>query len=209
MQVQVYLAQQRPHQALEVLERFSQHFHRPGDIQQMINFLALQLVALHQLGQSEQARVVVTRLLTLTEPESHLRVYLDLGEPMKQALKALLLAPSDESSAAASVSFSRSYVLRLLAAFELKASGTLPLPARMRLRVSSLLEFQEQEAQRLSAQELKVLRLLAAELTYAQMAEDLVVSLNTIKTQVSSIYRKLGVSGRTQAIMVARQLRWL
>jgi LuxR family maltose regulon positive regulatory protein len=61
----------------------------------------------------------------------------------------------------------------------------------------------------LSRQELRVLRLLAAGRTYGEMAEALIVSLNTIKTQVSSIYRKLGVSRRAEAIVQARRLHLL
>jgi LuxR family maltose regulon positive regulatory protein len=41
------------------------------------------------------------------------------------------------------------------------------------------------------------------------MAVALVVSTNTIKTQVSSIYRKLGVSRRAEAIAISQRLRLL
>jgi LuxR family maltose regulon positive regulatory protein len=41
------------------------------------------------------------------------------------------------------------------------------------------------------------------------MARILIVSPNTIKTQVSSIYRKLQVSRRAQAVALARQLNLL
>jgi LuxR family maltose regulon positive regulatory protein len=41
------------------------------------------------------------------------------------------------------------------------------------------------------------------------MAEALIVSPNTIKTQVSSIYRKLGVGRRAQAIEVTTRLHLL
>jgi LuxR family maltose regulon positive regulatory protein len=61
----------------------------------------------------------------------------------------------------------------------------------------------------LSLQEQRVLRRLCAGQTYAEMAEALVVSPNTIKTQVSSIYRKLGVSRRAEAIALAARLRLL
>ncbi len=60
----------------------------------------------------------------------------------------------------------------------------------------------------LSPQELRVLRLLAAGLTNAEIAQELVVSTNTVKTQVKSIYRKLDVRSRDEARQVARQLRW-
>jgi LuxR family transcriptional regulator, maltose regulon positive regulatory protein len=41
------------------------------------------------------------------------------------------------------------------------------------------------------------------------MAEELIVSLNTVKTQVSSIYHKLGVSRRAEAIAKASRLQLL
>jgi LuxR family maltose regulon positive regulatory protein len=65
------------------------------------------------------------------------------------------------------------------------------------------------DAEPLSPQELKVLRLLVAGRTYAEMAQHLIVSPNTIKTQVSSIYSKLGVNRRAEAIAVAQQLHLL
>jgi LuxR family maltose regulon positive regulatory protein len=61
----------------------------------------------------------------------------------------------------------------------------------------------------LSLQEQRVLRRLLAGQTYAEMAEAFIVSPNTIKTQVSSIYRKLGVSRRAEAIARISQLHLL
>jgi LuxR family maltose regulon positive regulatory protein len=57
----------------------------------------------------------------------------------------------------------------------------------------------------LSPQELRVLRLLAQRRSNPEIARELVVSLNTIKTQIRSIYRKLGVNTRQEACDVARQ----
>jgi LuxR family maltose regulon positive regulatory protein len=54
-----------------------------------------------------------------------------------------------------------------------------------------------------------VLRLLVTGQTYAEMAEALVVSPNTIKTQISSIYRKLGVNRRAEAVAVTGHLHLL
>jgi len=68
---------------------------------------------------------------------------------------------------------------------------------------------QRQGVEPLSRQELRVLRLLVAGQTYAEMAETLIVSPNTIKTQVSSIYRKLCVSRRAEAIAATQRLQIL
>ena len=61
----------------------------------------------------------------------------------------------------------------------------------------------------LSQQELRVLRLLVAGLSNADIAQELVVSTNTIKTHVKSIYRKLNVKSRDEAREVARELKLL
>ena len=58
----------------------------------------------------------------------------------------------------------------------------------------------------LSPQEQRVLRLLAAGLSNPDIARQLVVSTNTIKTQLQSIYRKLNVTKREQAADIARKL---
>ena len=52
----------------------------------------------------------------------------------------------------------------------------------------------------LTERELDVLRLLVGELSTRQMAESLYIAPNTIRTQIKSIYRKLGVSSRKQAV---------
>ena len=70
-------------------------------------------------------------------------------------------------------------------------------------------ERQKKGAEPLSRQELRVLRLLVAGHTYAEMAEALVVSPNTIKSQVGSIYRKLNVRNRLEAYSAAQRLRLL
>jgi DNA-binding NarL/FixJ family response regulator len=51
----------------------------------------------------------------------------------------------------------------------------------------------------LSERELEVLSLLVKGRTNKQMAEQLYVSINTIKTHVKNIYCKLGVENRTEA----------
>jgi LuxR family maltose regulon positive regulatory protein len=59
----------------------------------------------------------------------------------------------------------------------------------------------------LSTQEVRVLRLLAAGLSNPEIARELIVSVNTVKTQVQSIYRKLNVTGRREARERARVLK--
>jgi LuxR family transcriptional regulator, maltose regulon positive regulatory protein len=61
-------------------------------------------------------------------------------------------------------------------------------------------------ASALTAAELRLLPLLSTHLSFPEIAAELFVSRNTIKTQVLSIYRKLGASSRNQAVGQAREL---
>ena len=61
----------------------------------------------------------------------------------------------------------------------------------------------------LSDREIEVLRLMADGLKYKEIAEKLVISLNTIRHHTRNIYGKLGVSSRAQAVARARDLNFL
>ena len=56
----------------------------------------------------------------------------------------------------------------------------------------------------LSPAELRLLPFLPTHLTFPEIAEELFVSANTVKTQARSIYEKLGVSSRNEAVTCAR-----
>ena len=58
----------------------------------------------------------------------------------------------------------------------------------------------------LSERELEVLELLAAGRSNRQIADELVVALDTVKKHVSHILDKLGAANRTQAVTRAREL---
>jgi LuxR family maltose regulon positive regulatory protein len=65
---------------------------------------------------------------------------------------------------------------------------------------------QEERASTLSPAELRLLPLLATHRSFREIGACLHISRNTVKTQAISIYRKLGVSGRGEAIDRAAEL---
>jgi LuxR family maltose regulon positive regulatory protein len=88
--------------------------------------------------------------------------------------------------------------------------GTLVGQARdLRARLAAELGTGEAGASSLTAAELRVLPLLATHMSYPEIAAELFVSPNTIKSQAYSLFRKLGVSSRSQAVARSRELSLL
>jgi LuxR family maltose regulon positive regulatory protein len=61
-------------------------------------------------------------------------------------------------------------------------------------------------ASALTAAELRLLPLLSTHLSFPEIAQQMVLSPHTIKTQANAIYRKLGASSRSQAVSQSRDL---
>jgi LuxR family maltose regulon positive regulatory protein len=80
-----------------------------------------------------------------------------------------------------------------------------PFPSARPVAPEPLLEF----GQRLTERELTILRLLQSRLSQREIADELFVSVNTVKTHSRAIYRKLGVSSRQAATERARELALL
>jgi len=210
--MRVYFAQHSFREAVALLDRWSFHLDRPANVRITITYLAQLLVALHQVGKREQARVVAERLLALTEPENYLRVYLDEGEPMREALQALLTPQFQQHGWAPSTV---AYISKLLAAFEqeeqgvstsletTKTLGPAPAVVQQPFPTASTL------VASLTRREQEVLRLLAAGASNQDIAKTLVIELPTVKKHVSNLLGKLGATSRTQAIIRARALSLL
>jgi LuxR family transcriptional regulator, maltose regulon positive regulatory protein len=99
-------------------------------------------------------------------------------------MAALLRAAGKKGSA-------RSYVRRLLAALNRTEESR---PARQDL------------IEPLSDRELDVLRLLGSDLDGPDIAREMIVSLNTVRTHTKNIYAKLGVNNRRAAVRRAAEL---
>jgi LuxR family maltose regulon positive regulatory protein len=61
-------------------------------------------------------------------------------------------------------------------------------------------------AEPLTERELAVLRLLATRLSNREIGRQLYVSINTVRSHIQAIYRKLGVATRAEAVDLAREL---
>jgi len=190
-------------EAMELLERLLQSAEGGERTGSVIEILVLQALA-HQIqGDIAAALVPLERALTLAEPEGYVRIFVDEGPPM-----AVLLAKLPERSRkrprAASTNVLLAYIERLLALLrgERVLEGTSPASSSAPTPAQSLLD-------PLTERELEVLRLIAAGLSNREIADRLVLALSTVKSYVNTIYSKLQVESRTQAVARARALHLL
>jgi LuxR family maltose regulon positive regulatory protein len=83
------------------------------------------------------------------------------------------------------------------------------LSTHVRARVEARPHRDVRAGEELSERELDVLRLLASDLSMREVAGELYVSLNTVKTHARAIYRKLDATSRERAVERARELELL
>jgi LuxR family maltose regulon positive regulatory protein len=209
MLIRVSFARQQWMQALELLERFSTHLDRPGIRSWTTTMLlSLYVVALSQTGEMEQARAALMRLLALTEPGGYLRLYLDMGEAMRQLLKTLQSTPQNDEEGASPIP--RAYISTLLSAFEQEerqGQRVEPSPTMTNQLRGLPDDAHPSRIEALTPQEQRVLQSLCTGRSNREIADELVVSINTVKAHVKKIYSKLHVHNRIEACRVARAVR--
>ncbi len=173
-------AERSLHEATRLLERLLRAAEAGKRSGSVIEILVLQALAQQVRGDIPAALASLRRALTLAEPEGYVRIFVAEGPPMASLLRAV-----------AKQGIAPSYVRRLLAAVNKTEDST---PVKQGL------------IEPLSERELDVLRLLGTDLAGPDIARELIVSLNTVRTHTRNIYAKLGVNNRRAAVRRATEL---
>jgi len=134
-------------------------------------------------GKTEDAYSMIEKALGAAAPRGYFRIFLDEGELMHALLGSVAPRIKDSEVSA--------YAKRLLEA--------LPGPF-------GKVKTEAANEEILSEREVEVLRLLAAGESYKEIGQKLFLSLNTVQFHVKSIYRKLLVNKRIQAVEKARKM---
>jgi LuxR family maltose regulon positive regulatory protein len=181
------LIQQRPGEALALMDSIQPLFEERGRVRMTIEALILRALSHQMLQDQEKALASLGRALSLTEQEGYVRIFLDEGEPMRQLLKQAALC-----------GLAPGYVQELVTGFDA------PMPGRSEgadvgIPPQPLLE-------PLSEREMDVLRLLGAGLSNPEIAEELYIAVSTVRSHCKSIYGKLNVHRRWDAVQRAQEL---
>ncbi|MFZ0547936.1 MAG: LuxR C-terminal-related transcriptional regulator [Candidatus Promineifilaceae bacterium] len=188
-QARVLLAQGNTPGALALLEPLRQQIEAKGWHDERLRIMILQALVLQAHGEKDEAVQLLGDALALAEPGGFIRLFVDEGLPMAQLL-----------SEAVARGIMPNYCGKLLAVFEAEGQKIEPEPGPS--PAQSLID-------PLTDRELEILTLIAAGLKNKEIAEQLVISLNTVLYHIKNIYSKLGVNKRTLAIAKAKELNLL
>ncbi len=200
----VVLGQGRPAEALERLAPLLEQVRTAERWGDAIESLVLQARAYQTRHDDRQALAALAEAVRLAEPAGYIRIFADEGGPMA----ALLAQLRDQERRRGPTP----YLDTLLAAFprhrqETGRAGDQDLINLSRaVSVSPGLRVSQTLVEPLSARELEVLHLMARGGSNQEIAEELVLALNTVKRHVSNIIAKLGAANRTQAVAQGRAL---
>ncbi|MEM7131632.1 MAG: LuxR C-terminal-related transcriptional regulator [Chloroflexota bacterium] len=186
-------AEQAIREAVALLVRLLKAAEEGGSKSSMIEILVLQALAYKVQGNTALALLSLERSLSLAEPEGYVRIYIDEGMPMAELLRT-----------AATQGIMPDYTGKLLAAFDVERqqhSGQTASP-----HTQPLVPHPEPLSEPLSKRELEILSLIAADKKNQEIANQLFISLNTVRYHTKNLYGKLGVNKRTQAVAKAQEL---
>jgi len=183
------VARGQTREALQLLAHLRSEAQAGGRIRSEVESLILMALACGVAGHSSEAKSLLIEGLSLARAEDYQRLFLDEGADLVALLREVLptirgnaLAPYARLLVYASVGSALDQDVQLINS---PSRATLPLAP-------------------LSPQEQRVFHLLGAGYSNPEIAEALVVSLNTVKTQVRSIYQKLNVQNRKEARSLLR-----
>jgi LuxR family maltose regulon positive regulatory protein len=190
----VLAAQGRHAEALSLLDRLMQSVQAEKRAGSAIECLAIQALINKAQGNRQLALECLELALTLAEPESYVRLFVDEGEPMRVLLADLQSILKQKVSTTIDNSSPRllTYTEKLLSTFSSPNQVT-------KIEIGTMLE-------PLSEREKEILSLISMGLTNQEIAHTLVIAVSTVKSHINSLYAKLGTQRRTQAIVVAREL---
>jgi LuxR family maltose regulon positive regulatory protein len=192
------LVRRQPQQAVRLLERWhglAEAQHRTGSV---VEIRILQALAQAELGEPADAAALLVEALALAAPHRHLRVFVDEGAALAALLRELLVGRRLERLDGAR-DVPQAFLAALSAAFDRSGRSLLPAARRGAVTVPGLVE-------PLTAREKEILSLLADGRPNRAIAEDLVISVDTVKRHVTHVLDKLAATNRTEAVARARAL---
>ncbi len=187
----ILLAQEKPEEALLLLGSLLEGATKQERWDHVIEMLLLQALAYQMHHEMQQALAVLAQAVSIAQPEGYIRRFLDEG-PLMVALLSKLREQERKQGPTP-------YLDSLLAAFFPERRASQSAPTSEDVSRHPMLD-------PLTEREQEVLSWLAHGASNQEIAERLVITIDTVKRHVTHIYAKLGVTNRVQGAERGRTL---
>jgi LuxR family maltose regulon positive regulatory protein len=188
----VWLAEGQSQRALDLLDSLLSPAQAAGREGRVTEVQASRAAVLQAMRRTDLALAALEPALAPAEREGYVRSFVDHGKPMRALLKR-----------AASQGMAPAYVARLLTAYDMPAKEWAHQPTA---HLAHHPRVEQPLVEPLSEREMEVLHLLAEGLSNKEIAQQLFISLPTVKSHTRSIYGKLAVHSRREAVSRAEAL---
>lgn len=176
-----YLCSAKYEEALYLSQQLMSIFRNYGRMDMLIELNLIMATGYDQLGQREQSIGALKEAIRLGEAGGFLGTFLEAGAEIAELIEIYLRDIEDSEFVNQVLE-----TVREKPAFREEIAQPLPDP--------------------LSDRELDVLRYLPSNLTTPEIAKEMLISINTVRTHIKNIYQKLGVHRRSEAVTRARDL---
>jgi LuxR family maltose regulon positive regulatory protein len=179
-----YFVKQQYDKALSLTQKLIIVFEKYGRLDLLIELYLLRSLISQKKLETEQSLQALGKAVTLGEQGGFIGLFIECGHELVEIIQRYI---KNQGATA--------YLKNLLDAFNDESDETkvshhlLPDP--------------------LSDREIDVLRHLPGNLTTPEIAEEMVISINTVRTHIKNIYLKLGVHKRSEAVKRAKELNML
>ena len=179
------LHQKKSDAGLQLVNNILKRIDEGGNCRYQIEALIVKSLLVWNKGEIDQSEQIFQDAVKLASKEGFIQVFLNEGEsiyPLLESVKEKITGDIEQ----------KIFVLKL--------------SEQLQDRIKNQQATRDDQLARLTPREVEVLSSLASGISYAQAADELSISRNTIKTHTKRIYQKLGANGLLQAVNRANQL---
>lgn len=197
LQARILLTGKKPEEAALILAKLAEKITACDCGKLLLQYYTLNAVAAKMLNQDVLSLEWINKALAAAEPEGYIRLFQEQGMEVEQLLEEAALSDQNQKHDS-QVQSGKAFLQQLLSAFQPQSEESAQIN-------EPDLVHNSQPIKKLTLREIEVLEIMASGKSVKEMATILMISMNTAKTYMKRIYKKLGIHTRNELLEYARE----